>query len=353
MRINKLLSLVFAGTLLLNVACTEDYDEPQPLVKGAYESGIIIANEGNFGKANAEVSFIGEGLKESTNGIFGKANAGAPLGDVLNSVAFNQNNAYLVLNNSNKITIVDRYSFQKKSEVTAGLVQPRHMVFSGDKYYVSNNDFYSTRKVNIYSVADNALLKSIPFDRYAEKLAEAAGYIYVQTDGVTYDSSYNELPTGHTISRINSATGSVDKPIVLEDPGIIRDMAAANGVVYVISSDKSNSYLYKINGADGTAAKIVFNGIASAQNIAADGSQLYIATSGNKVYTMSATATTAPTKSFDISAKYLYGFNVIDGMLYTADSNFTENSTVRVYNSTGVLQKTFTAGMGANGFYKN
>lgn len=348
MKISK--SLIYAAAAMAVFSCNSNDDDPV-MPKGAYENGILISNEGNFGKPNASVSFTDAGLQNVTEDIFSTNNGGAPLGDVLQSISFSGGNAYLVMNASNKIEMVDRYTFKKKATITSNLSSPRYMAFSGNYSYVTNNDFFKTKNVAIYS-KDNNFIKSINFDRYAEKITEAGGYIYVQTDGVTYDDAYQELPTGHNISRINASTNNLDKPITLTDSGIIRDMLSANGIVYVLSSDKTGTNLYKINGTTANTEKVALNNITGATKMALDNGRLYFLTSGGKVFSMPANGT-ATDKSFDFSAGYAYGFNVIDGNVYIADSDFVNPSKISVYSTSGALIKSFKGGMGTNGFYKN
>lgn len=344
--------IILAFTLAAGlISCRKDEDQPD--IIDPRESTIVITNEGNFGKNNASVSLANKDFSNITNDYYAQQNAGEPLGEVLQHVGFSGSKAYLVLNNSNKIEIVDRYAFKKSATVSTNLVNPRYIAFSGSSYYVTNNNFFDVKKVNIYSTADNSFQKSISFPNYAEKIVAAGGYIYVQTDGVTYDASFRELPTGHTITRISTAGNAVDKTITLPDAAIIRDMETADGVVYILTSDGAGSYLYKLAGDSGNLQQIVMKDIANLKDLAIDRGQLYFLGADQKVYQMAASSGAAPTAAFPVTAKNLYGFNVIDGNVLVADSDFLQNSTVRVYSTAGNLLKTFTTGMGTNGFYKN
>ena len=247
-------------------------------------------------------------------------------------------NAFLVTNVPNKIEIVNRYTFKKTGTITANLNEARYIAFSGNNTYVTNNNFFDVRKVNIYDNS-NAFVKSINFDRYAEKIVSADGFVYVQTDGVTYDANYNELPTGHTISRINPATNNVDKTITLTDDTIIRDMIADNSNVYVLSSDYSNSYIYKIDAKTGTAAQTKLAGVSGALKLAVDNGKIYFLTSGKKLYSYNGTAATA---MFDVTTSNVYGFNVIDDKVFVSDPSFSKDNDVRIYNLSGNLLKTIT-----------
>ncbi|SHJ10318.1 hypothetical protein SAMN05443429_10941 [Cruoricaptor ignavus] len=349
MNTNKILKWVFAASLAVTVSCSDDNDPIVP--KGAYENGILVVNEGNFGKGNSSVSFLDSNGKIS-NDIYSAENNGEKIGDILQSISFSGDDAYFVVNNSNKINVVNRYTLKKKTEIKNEMKQPRYAAFSNKNLYVTSNGYNSTSFVYIYNKNDHAFLKKIEFPRYAEKIAEAGGNIFVQTDGIAYSpTTWQPVATGHTISRINANSNAVDKTIELTDTGIIRDMISASGALYVLSSDSSGSFVYRINGQSAAFEKISL-GIPNAQDLAADGGKLYIRAS-EKVYNMPLQSNTAPSSSVSIPAQSVYGFNVIDGKIYIASSTFTENSTVYVYDLAGKEILQTKAGMGANGFYKN
>lgn len=348
MNFKNYFTIAAASALLFTVSCRNDNAVEVP--KGDYQHGILITNEGNFGKPNASISWVSPDYSTVKNDVYKTVN-GENLGDVLNSVAFKGDDAYLVVNNSNKIVVANRYTLKKTSEITTEMHQPRYVAFSNNKLFVTNNDFFSTRKLNIYD-ANNAFVKSISFDRYAEKVVEAGNYIYVQTDGSQYLApNYEESATGHTITRVNTTTNAVDKTITLNDTGIIKDMTSYNGTVYVLSSDKTATTLFKINGSTGDYQSVKVD-IPAAGKVVADNNQLYIL-ANKKVYYMPANATTL-SGSFSVdAANTVYGFNVIDGKAYVSYSDFMSNSKISVYDTKGTVLKTFTTGMGTNGFYKN
>lgn len=350
---SKILSYAFGAMLLFNVSCRNDNNDAPAVPKGAYENGILVSNEGDFSKPNAEISFIDAGLSNITNGIYGANNNGAQLGNVLNSVTFNGDNAYLVVNNSNKIVVANRYTMKKQAEITQNLVTPRYATFANSKLYVTNNNFGfgtpATYKLTIYD-SNNKFLKEINFDHFAEKVTAQSGYVYVQTDGEKYDANYNPLPTGHTITRINTNTDSVDKTITLTDNGIIKDMVSSNGVVYVLTSDGVNSNIYKIDAATGNFTQPIVAKGSDLSRISVDNGKIYFMDFAD-VYRLDATTVT---KLFKTKSTNVYGFNVIDGKIYVSDAkNFTANSAVYVYDLSGTLLKEFTANVGVNGFYKN
>ena len=348
MKLSKIFASAFAFTLLFNISCRNE-DPVVEVPKGAYENGILIANEGGFSTPTASVTFLPNDLSAQEDNIYGKNNNNENLGNVFQSIGFKNDNAFLVMNVPNKIEVVNRYTFKKTATISANLEQPRYIAFTGNYTYVTNNNFYDVMKLNIYD-AGNSFVKSISFDRYAEKVVASDGFVYVQTDGITYDSNYNELPTGHTITRINPSNNQVDKTITLTDNGAIRDMIADENTVYVLSSDNNQTYLYKIAAKTATVEQIALPGITNAAKLAIENNKIYFVTAAKQLYSMNGN-TVVP--MFGFETRNIYGFNVIDGKVYIADPSFSANSITRVYNTSGTLLKTLTTGIGTNGFYKN
>lgn len=348
MKMSRLFSAAMALTLLFTISCRNDEPIPEPS-KGAYQDGILIANEGGFSTPTSSVDFLTYDFAQTERNIFSTQNDNATLGNVFQSIGFKGDLAYLVLNVPNKIEIVNRYTFKKVKTISTNLEQPRYIAFSGNNTYVTNNNFWDVNKLNIYDGSDT-FVKSIEFDKYAEKVVATDGFVYVQTDGVTYDTNYNEIPTGHTVTRVNAATNAVDKTITLTDDGSIKDMVAEGNDIYVLSSDADNSYIYKIAAKTGTLEKTQLTGVAKAAKLAVDNGKIYFITAGKKVYSYN---NSAAVPLFDATTSNVYGFNVIDGNVYVSDPFFSKDSTTRIYSLSGNLLKTITTGVGTNGFYKN
>ncbi|MBK1897590.1 hypothetical protein [Chryseobacterium paridis] len=357
MKIRKILSLAFASTLLFNVACSDDNDiviDNPP--KGAYENGVLISNEGGFSSPTSEVSFVSNDFGTVENKLYSRNNNNEILGSVLQTIGFSGDNAYLVSNVPNKIDIVNRYSFKKQATVTSNLDNPRYITFSGNQYYVTNNNFGTmVKKLNVYNTNNNSFVKSINFDRLAEKVVEANGSIVVQTDGITYETTppYNELPTGYTITIVKPSTNTVDKVVTLPSNGIIRDLISYNGSAYVLASSSTNSYIYKINASAGTFTTTSITGIPKVLKLRIDANKFYFADSSNKIYSMNLDSST-PSTAIVTTPGNLYGFNVIDGKIFASDASYTADSKVYIYNAAnGSVLKSFNTGIATNGFYKN
>ena len=94
------------GLLLLLASCKKDtpaVDNNPDIIK---EHGVFIVNEGNYTWSNASVSFYNFVNGQYFEDVFDEVN-NRPLGDVAQSIAVSNGKAYIVVNNSNKIEIVD------------------------------------------------------------------------------------------------------------------------------------------------------------------------------------------------------------------------------------------------------
>ncbi|PWN70501.1 hypothetical protein C1631_011065 [Chryseobacterium phosphatilyticum] len=359
MNIRKILPLALLSALLFSVSCSNDIDlGTETNLPTSYEKGVLIANEGGFTTPTADVSFLSNTLTYGYNNIYTNTNK-EELGKVLQSIGLNGDRAYLVSNIPNKIDIVNRTNFKKTATVTANLDNARYIAFSGDKYYVTNNNFATVpnvRKVNVYNVSDNAFVTSVNFPRYAEKIVAAEGNIIVQTDGVGYATTapYAAYPTGYTVTVVKPSTNTADQTITLPSKGIIRDLISYNGIAYVLASDDADSYIYKINSAAGTYTTTTITGIPQGLKLRADNDTFYLLTGSKAVFKMSMNSTVVPNVPLLSLFGNVYGFDVIDNKIYASDASFSTASKVYVYDTAGGnLLANFNAGIGTNGFYKN
>lgn len=354
MNIKRILPLAFASMLLFNVSCSSDNDVETIETKVNYTNGILVSNEGGFTKPTSDVTFISNNLGTVYNNIYANNNKGEAFGKVLQTIGFSGDKAYLVANIPNKIDIVNRTTFKLQTTVTENLDNPRYIAFSGSKYFVTNNNFSGKKKLNAYNISDNAYVGSIEFPRLAEKVVEAEGNIIVQTDGVGYDASFTqELPTGYTITVVNPSTMVNPTTITLPAKGIIKDLIAYEGIAYVLVADKVDSYIYEINSKTGSYTTTTLTSIPNVQKLRAYNNEFYFITDTKKIYEKPI-ATGAPIMPLATATGNVYGFDVIDGKIFAAEANFTTDGKVNVYDAlSGTLLKTFTAGVGTNGFYKN
>src|SRR5688572_27698030 len=109
-------------TLTLFVACDDEEK-----VKGEFDNKVFVINEGNYLDADGTVSAIDPRSGVVVHDIFGSVNEGRALGDVVQAMTIHEDKAYIVVNNSNKIEVVNANTFESIS-VIDDLSLPRDAV---------------------------------------------------------------------------------------------------------------------------------------------------------------------------------------------------------------------------------
>lgn len=172
----KLVIILFSIVSAL-YSCTEPslrpvYDSAESFLTG---SGVFIVNEGNFRWGNGSISYYSLDSVKITNDIFYAINK-RPLGDVPNSMVISGENAYLVVNNSGTIEVVDRKTFKTITTIP-GLKSPRNIGLVDDlKAYVTS--MYSD-SLAILDLKNNVVNGFIDIGRSSESVIVTGNRAFV------------------------------------------------------------------------------------------------------------------------------------------------------------------------------
>lgn len=355
MKINKLLLAAFAGSLFF-VSCSSDDDSSSDEPKGNYDNGVLILNEGGFQQGNSTISFLSKD-DVLQNNIFSIVN-NADLGDTGQDIGLNGEYAYIVVNNSHKIEVANRYTMEKLTTITSGLDNPRYIAFENNRGYVTNwGDPFNTQDdfVAVIDLSTNTVTATIPVAEGPERIIEENGKLYVAHKG-----GYGY---GNTISVINAANNTLAATLTVGDvPDAIEE---ENGKLYVMSEGKSvfsgdetGGRLTVINLSDNSvAATYNFAETSHPANMVIEDEKLYY-TIDSDIYVMNLTDSTLPDAPlFSIGDQGVYGiyaFEVEDDRIYIGDAvDYSSNGKVYIYSLTGTLQNTYTVGVTPTGFYFN
>ncbi len=344
MKITKLFLIALLGSAMF-VSCNSDDGNSAPL--GTYDNGILVVNEGNFSAGT--VTFIGDDMATVAQNIYAAENPGDGIGGYVQSIFFDGNKAFIISNGSNKITVVNRYTFKLIGKIETGLSVPRYGVVENGKAYVTNlatfgsltDDYVAVINLSTYEVESTIAVNAI-----AEKITEENGKLYV-TNG-----SYGD---GSSVTVINPVTNTIIKTI---DTGISpNSFEEENGILYVLCSDYINpSKIVKIQlSTNEILSEITFpESLGNAQNLNIEDGKIYF-TVDSKVFSTALNSTSvSATPLFTSDATTLYGFTVEDNRIYVADAkDFVSDGKVFIYSKTGTLQNQFTVGLIPNGFYFN
>ncbi|KAA3651285.1 MAG: hypothetical protein DWP98_03220 [Bacteroidetes bacterium] len=137
---------------------------------------VIVLNEGNFRSGNASVNLYNSSSGEVLENVFQNNNQGRPLGDVAQSMIQHDGKGYIVVNNSNKIEVIDLNNFKSVGSIT-GLNSPRYILPVGrNKAYVS--DLYQD-EIYVIDLVSLAILKKIPSAGWIEEMTMSSGKAFV------------------------------------------------------------------------------------------------------------------------------------------------------------------------------
>ena len=385
MKITKLLLASLISIFLLN-SCSEDELNQPPInvPLGSYESGVLVLNEGSNG-TNSSVSYISLDLNKSQNNIFSLVNPSTILGQTAQSIGFNGELAYIVVNQADKIEIVNRYTMAKVGSITTGLKNPRYITFANGKGYVTNwgtttfagpeanpDDF-----VAVINLSNNTVSSTIPVVEGPERIILNGNNLYVcHKGGYSY---------GSTISVINSTNNTVSSTINVGD--VPSAMQINDGFLWVLCEGnpsyapiETGGKLHKIALGTNTitttfsfpndpASPLVYT---HPSNLDVYNNTLYY-TIKSGIYKMPlspvapATSISLPLNPvFSSSIDNIYGFALKNNYIYisgygNAPGDYANPGKVNVHSlgvaaqspALGILVKTFTVGVGPNGFYFN
>lgn len=356
--------LLFAMLALLFISCSSDDNFVEELdTIGDYTYGLFVLNEGNFGAGNTEVSFIDNMFTGVTNNIFGSANAGNSLGDTAQSIAMYEDYAFVVVNNSHKIVVVDRHSFAFIDVIEEGIDNPRYMTVVNGKGYVTNwgdpNDA-SDDFVAVIDLEAMTVEQAISVEFGPEKLVSKDGFVYVVHKG-----GYSQ---NNKLSVIDATSNSVTEVVEVGD--VPNSLQLVGNDLWVLSEGNPS---YAVDGeTDGKLVQIDLGSLqvakefdfvgTSPSHLEFDQGKLYYTISTtdwetyeteSNIYAMELTSTELPSESVFFTDKTFYGAAIKDGMYFGGDAkDYASNGSVYVYDLvSGEQLHEFSVGISPSGFF--
>ncbi len=336
--------LHYIATLLLMVIACNDPDEAWVQSKqaeytgsGEYSGGFFVSNEGNFGWGYGSISYVNTETGVVENELFRQKNKKI-LGNVVQSMTRFDDKIFIVVNNSQKIEVVNADDFSSVGRID-GLTSPRYFLpISTEKAYVS--DLYSG-KIWIVNPVTFKIEGEIESGGWTERLIQVENKVFVCHTG------------GNELIVIEIEKDQIQKRMALQAPPyhILRDK---NNVLWVLcgsGTDKRNR-LYKIDPVEQKIIKefqlpATFEG-AHGLDISPEGDKLYVL--GTHVFTMAVDAKEFPEASFINAHKnnlfYSLGVDPAQGDIFVGDAlDYLQNGWVFQYTSAGVKVDSFRVGV--------
>ncbi|MFM9005631.1 MAG: DUF5074 domain-containing protein, partial [Flavobacteriales bacterium] len=337
---------LLAGLVLLS-ACKKD-EKPTDEVPAVddYSTGAYVVNEGAFLANNASLTHISN-AGDVTNDVYYEVNE-VELGDVFQSFQIIGNRGYAVLNNSQKVEVVDLKTMENAGTIT-GVDYPRYMVASGaNTAYLSNGSFAGELK--IINTQTNAITGSVAVGTGPNQLLAFNNEVWVCNEG--------GFGLDSTITIVNTQTNLVVD--VLEVGHRPSDLVAdALGNIWVLCagetyydvnwnvSGHSAAMLYRIDASTHqviSSAQVGTLGEHPSQlEVSPDGTILYYENSG--IYKFDLINGDLPGVQLVSAARAGLSVHPVSGQIWCASiSDFTNPSQVYVYSNSGSMLKNYAAG---------
>lgn len=314
------------------------------VIPDSISGGVFIVNEGNYMNGNAELGFINNGLKQRFDNVFVSAN-NRTLGDVFQSMNIINDKAYLVINSSGKIEIINPKTFKSIGSIS-GLRSPRYLTkTSNSKAYVS--DLYDNN-IFVIDLQSNQIIKKIPVKGWVEEMLSLNGYTYV----TNVRSSKVMVIDEFTDEIIDSIITPFAPKNILKDANnriwiLCGDVNAIDNKHIIIQLDALNKNIAK---------KLIINTPNTAANrlrINKEGNLLFWIDEG--VFKMDINDTLLPASPIIKKENRLFyglGIDPKYNEIFVSDAkDFNANSDVYRYSFNGLLLGKFTSGKITGDFY--
>jgi YVTN family beta-propeller protein len=240
------LPVIFAAVWMITLSfilsgCVQDPTSVTPVVPVPSAKGVYILNEGTFGRGNASLSYYDLESFRAYNDVFFAVN-NRNLGDVANQMVVRGNRGFLVINNSDKVEVIDLHSNASVGTINVGSGKsPRQIAFAGDTLALVTALYDNS--VLLVNTLTFTVTGRIAVGDNPEGIAIANGKAYVANSGFGY---------GRTLSVIDIASRAVSRTITVGDNPTGVGLSG-EGEVFVVCGGAYNDFA---NPDDDTPAKL-------------------------------------------------------------------------------------------------
>lgn len=347
----KYVHWILAGALCIALLSCEKDEKKTPLME-QLDNGIIILNEGTFLNNNASVSFYSDENDRLINNLFQQVNQVGP-GDVITSYTKVGDYGFLVVNNSGKVEIVDKKTF----EVAAAPIvasYPRYVLgINNEKAYLTNGTMQGY--VYIISLSSLTITDSIEVGYGPEMMVMLDNKVYVaNSGGYMKDSTISviNIDTDELIENIY--VGDVPSQLVLDNENNLwvacRGYALYEYVEPYALISETEAKLVKVNTGSNQVEWEETIGMASEFiippkiSMSLDDNQLYCLLPGG-IYQFDVTQTTFPDNPLLSGSFTGITENPYKTEIFVFSGDYVSAGKCSIYSTTGTLQKEFTVGV--------
>ncbi len=354
----KSLMPLTVAILILN-ACKKDDATvvPPGPVQISPAVGEYVLSEGTFGGGNnTRLSYHTNSTGVTVGDFFLQQNPTITggLGDTGNDMIIYGSKLYIVINNSNVVTVLNanNATFLKNISFLNGAVPkfPRYAAAAKGKVYVSNSD----GTVSMIDTSSLSITANIPVGSNPEQLAVSGDKLFVTNSGGFNFPNYDS-----TVSVINLLTNTAGARIrVGLNP---RRIAADNaGNLYVVASGNYSSVPAKIVKISAASESVLFSADTAVNTIAWHNNKLYVTNDFAYTGLSSKVRVLSPADFHNLSGSFItdgtviqtpYGLDVNEenNDIYITDArDYTSSGMVFCFDQTGKKKFSFSVNPGVN-----
>ncbi len=337
--------LFFSFLAIFTSSCADEDGDPQE-PKGDYVNGYFVINEGPFQNGTGTITFVENGGSVSQN-VYRMVN-GEDLGNIVNAMYFADDKGYIVVNNSNKVVVVNRYTMLKEAVIEGNQINnPRHFVAGNGKGYISNwGDPSNTEDdfITVINLNDNSVLTTIPVGEGPERMTINRDRLYVCLQGGF--GSNNKVVVINTVNDVlekNLIVGDVPNSIVVDSSENIWVLCGGNPSW---TGNETPGFLYVIDPTDSSLSFLEFDGTEHPSLLSADLGKMYYNLNG-RVFEMNDSDRSLPSEGLPGLDGFYYSMTVQDAELYATDAgDYASEGSLKVFAiSSGSLLETITTGI--------
>lgn len=337
-------------------SCSEEENKPTDT---GFLHGLYIVNEGSFLSNNGSISYYDPDSAKLVNKLFQTINQRV-LGDVVQSFGVADDKGFIVVNNSQKVEVVDMETFLSIGTIT-GTDYPRYFLkISKSKGYLTNGSFEGN--VLVIDLHSLTVSDEITVGNGPENLIRWGDKVFVaNSGGWTYDNKISVIDVDADVVTDSVVVGDNPIDLAADRSGNIWILCKGN-VVYdqdwnII--DETDSEIYVISSDDLSVTKSFaigqtgdyFNPVRLA--CSHDGNIIYYL-EADGIYAMDITDTNPPGLPLISRSFYSIDVDQNDGTIFgLSANNFTADGYLFRYTPSGVLIDSMKVGIGPNGVVTN
>ena len=331
-------SLFISTLLIFQTACKPADDTP---ATDTYSKGVYITNEGKFPNGTGDVSFYNRNVGGITTDIFAKGNSGASAGNIVQSMTYlNRDTAFLVVNNANKILMVNPRTFQVFDSIICSY--PRYVsIINATRGYVTSwlPGSKVTDSVFVLNFNTKTFLKAVPVNGFGPDKMLAYGYKrYVINSG-----GFNYTAADSSVTVFDAANIYADTVLTQIKVGAAPNSIVSDGNldIWVLCGNLYGGGAGKLVQIKNDVVVATFNVPNGSSNLTTDvsGNNLYYLV-GNQIYTKNLLNFSANPPQLFMTQPYfvsLYGlsFDPTSGYMYCTDAkDYSSRGSLYIFDAT-------------------